>query len=938
MSSRRTNARRSIGALLPLVLTASLLSSGTVIGQNGQDLPDISPAPVTIAPTAIVAVLGDGFLSAPSIAPIRPNDCATSTNGPIERAARQSPGTAVVVENVSCVGATLSSVGQQQVGQVDPNTDLVVLGGVGMEFDWDALAGACLGERTRSVARCQAEASVARATASNNFFSWRSLLQQVHRAAPTATIALVAPPQPVADTELRLGSQCCTPSVDAHEQVRSVFDAASALRGAVVDSLDDLPVVLVETTDAFGGHRMDSADSWLMTEPPTLGTPTAEGVDAIADLLDVLMPVGEPITGPPGAPAEVLVVLGTTEADEASHAAVQDAAEFWIETYRLSDVNPTVALIPIETSAPVPTTTTTTTTTTALPAVADASAPVEVDVDVDVEVEVEVEVAVEVPDEVEPATEAAPAVREPATALQVAETATAYASSGDELAAAIDELTTSDGVSSLADLAQVLETSPELFTPTVTDRRIVIRAVNLDVANASAEDAARLRSAIEVANAEVTLIASSRNQAAEFAALTEGTGAVIDSANANALPGALPAPVPNAQLTSVTVQDIDLANSQPGMAVAAVDVTRPTEATITWSLDDDVIASGQIASIDPARLGLGSHSVTVTVATERESISTTATVRVTIDGDAIVGDACRAFDPFPTDLDGDGLAAACDNDDDGDGIADAVDPCPNTVTTNLQDIDLDGLPNSCDADQLNGPGGDSDGDGFPDIIDNCPSVSQDDNQFDGDQDGIGNACEENTVTRCTIIGTEGDDIINGTAGNDVICGLGGDDRINGLGGDDLLLGGLGNDTLLGSGGNDRLIGGPGDDELSGHGDDDVIIGDAGNDTLNGGFGDDVLAGGRGADALDGDAGNDVLFGGRGDDVLSGGDGADTLSGEGGQDELAGEAGDDLLHGGFGADDLGGGRANDILIDVTSIDFARGGTGDDVIGADPLRAS
>jgi Ca2+-binding RTX toxin-like protein len=41
---------------------------------------------------------------------------------------------------------------------------------------------------------------------------------------------------------------------------------------------------------------------------------------------------------------------------------------------------------------------------------------------------------------------------------------------------------------------------------------------------------------------------------------------------------------------------------------------------------------------------------------------------------------------------------------------------------------------------------------------------------------------------CTIIGTEGNDMMQGTPGDDVICGLGGVDEINGWDGNDQIYG------------------------------------------------------------------------------------------------------------------------------------------------------
>lgn len=66
---------------------------------------------------------------------------------------------------------------------------------------------------------------------------------------------------------------------------------------------------------------------------------------------------------------------------------------------------------------------------------------------------------------------------------------------------------------------------------------------------------------------------------------------------------------------------------------------------------------------------------------------------------------------------------------------------------------------------------------------------------------------------CTIVGTQGADLLAGTAGPDVICGLGGNDVIAGNGGNDILRGGLGSDRIQGDGGQDVLQGGGGNDWL-----------------------------------------------------------------------------------------------------------------------------
>ena len=225
-----------------------------------------------------------------------------------------------------------------------------------------------------------------------------------------------------------------------------------------------------------------------------------------------------------------------------------------------------------------------------------------------------------------------------------------------------------------------------------------------------------------------------------------------------------------------------------------------------------------------------------------------------------------------------------------------------------------------------------------------------------------NACATAQVTvtvgtsHCTIVGTDGDDILRGTPGDDVICGLGGHDVISGLGGNDILIGGPGNDalygghpipvgagdgvnvlfggpghdTLVGGGGNDVLWGGPGDDTMWGNGGMDTLLGGLGDDRLTGGDGDDTIWGGPGDDTAWGHAGADILHGGPGDDTLTGSGGDDTIWGGPGVDRLSGHGGDDLLWGGLGADLLWGNLGDDILWGGPGSDTLTGGDGDDVL--------
>jgi Ca2+-binding RTX toxin-like protein len=74
---------------------------------------------------------------------------------------------------------------------------------------------------------------------------------------------------------------------------------------------------------------------------------------------------------------------------------------------------------------------------------------------------------------------------------------------------------------------------------------------------------------------------------------------------------------------------------------------------------------------------------------------------------------------------------------------------------------------------------------------------------------------------CTIVGTEGDDVITGTPGDDVICSLGGNDTIHAGDGTDDIWAGPGDDKIYGENGKDSMFGGPGVDFTSGGADPDA---------------------------------------------------------------------------------------------------------------------
>lgn len=164
---------------------------------------------------------------------------------------------------------------------------------------------------------------------------------------------------------------------------------------------------------------------------------------------------------------------------------------------------------------------------------------------------------------------------------------------------------------------------------------------------------------------------------------------------------------------------------------------------------------------------------------------------------------------------------------------------------------------------------------------------------------------------CTVVGTEGNDVLSGTAATDVICGLGG------------------NDVLVGSDGNDVLLGGPGRDLLSGGAGNDVLMGGAGADTLRGGVGIDTASWADHAGSVEVDldgvaddgapgerdnAGADIenIVGGSGPDILVGSDGPNVIAGLGGRDLIKGKGGKDVVDGGAGDNTIDGGDGVDVI--------------------------
>jgi Ca2+-binding RTX toxin-like protein len=179
--------------------------------------------------------------------------------------------------------------------------------------------------------------------------------------------------------------------------------------------------------------------------------------------------------------------------------------------------------------------------------------------------------------------------------------------------------------------------------------------------------------------------------------------------------------------------------------------------------------------------------------------------------------------------------------------------------------------------------------------------------------------------------------LSGGGGNDVLIGAAYGDGLDGGDGNDTLRGMTGNDTLNGGVGADQLIGGAGDDLYQMLDDVDQITerSGEGNDTVRTSLNDYTLAA---------NVENLILTGvsaviGNGNDLPNVLQGEDTLTGR----RLNGGAGDDTLMGGWAiSDTLAGGSGNDVYrlnsveqLDDLVIEEAGGGTDDvyaNVLGA------
>ena len=198
--------------------------------------------------------------------------------------------------------------------------------------------------------------------------------------------------------------------------------------------------------------------------------------------------------------------------------------------------------------------------------------------------------------------------------------------------------------------------------------------------------------------------------------------------------------------------------------------------------------------------------------------------------------------------------------------------------------------------------------------------------------------------RATLVGGDGDDVLQGTVESNVMYGNQGEDiMLGGAQRADTLYGGKGNDALgfFIAGGRNNLglpltagfAGNEGSNYLRGDLGDDLVVGINVRDSLFGGRGNDTLEGVASSSYLSGDLDDDFLIITNTTQTTPFGSTIITIGIE--RTTLIGGGGNDFLEGGFG--EFGGGRnffeggdGNDTIRVFATSDTALGGAGDDFI--------
>ncbi|MGH3428331.1 MAG: hypothetical protein ACRDQZ_12320 [Mycobacteriales bacterium] len=188
---------------------------------------------------------------------------------------------------------------------------------------------------------------------------------------------------------------------------------------------------------------------------------------------------------------------------------------------------------------------------------------------------------------------------------------------------------------------------------------------------------------------------------------------------------------------------------------------------------------------------------------------------------------------------------------------------------------------------------------------------------DIDPDPTNDMARFTTNSRCSIVGTPGNDVLVGTSDTDSLCGEGGNDTLIAAGYGESLFGQGGNDTIdLGAAQWARtVVGGDGTDTVSFAGlPNPIMVCQGSSDQMGSGgmgppgwgeaniFSVEGVLGSSYPDWLQGGPENSTISGGPGADIIRGGGGHDVINGGRGQDRIyAADHLTDHINGGLGTD-------------------------------------
>jgi lysophospholipase L1-like esterase len=243
-----------IGAALAVVAGAAVVVALT--GPGTEDVPD---ALIEEPPPSYVA-LGDSYSSGTGVGDYIDDRCLRSELAYPALLAAELGGP---FEFAACSGATTADVLSDQIGALEPDTDLVTVGIGGNDIGWNLALAACM---LPEGVDCTPAITTAERAAQDDL---PALLDGVYSAiaerSPQADVYVLGYPRLFTEEE-----PCATlPNVTLDEQVR-MNEAADLLADVIEGKAAEFGFTYVDVRDVYEGHAVCSEESWIngLVNPP----------------------------------------------------------------------------------------------------------------------------------------------------------------------------------------------------------------------------------------------------------------------------------------------------------------------------------------------------------------------------------------------------------------------------------------------------------------------------------------------------------------------------------------------------------------------------------------------------------------------------------------------------------------------------------------------